>query len=561
MAVQSPKPPIETVHISNFPIIASRHKRAAIPSQQEPQPTPLPQPTLPDELRAMHAWTPWIAGNNDAKFRKIPCDATGAAATNYANSPMNLQDARSIAQAAGENYKKSRATGVGIVLQHAHCLVIDLDDCFDQGQFTTDHARIVASIVARKTYAEVSPSKRGVKIFGRIDDDTCSQMRELIEKINTKTAFNIELLHASLNITQFAAVTGKRLESSPRVLADISTEVKQLIAWCMANAPAKTPTKPARIEKNQAASDDLQPSIEVSFNQAYTVLDILERNGGTIDRRNGGKAGRSWHCPCGAHTGKDGSLLIKQSNDPAKYGLYLVNAKNPACALWSNNRGTSAFDAMKILEAGGDHNKARDIARHDLALPAFERQKSSVIITSNPIHSERIMPLKNSEAQTTLSHIKDRLMRESISKSQRIILASMIDCADENLCFQVSFDALAVAANATKRTAINCVNALIKLGFIRRYVTSNGMGGHAANTYQLCNHGQGLEKNQAPEQSPAKISPLVDSVPEVKNSALKISPPVDSGLVGDYTQNCPIFWDELAQESGNLRQNFTPLLN
>jgi primase-polymerase (primpol)-like protein len=107
---------------------------------------------VPQELRRRPRWVRW-------SDRKVPLTATGRAAssTNPETWSRHSDAARSTA-----------GVGVGFVLNGDGIICIDLDGCIDAAGSVTPAAMELVRL-AGATYVEVSPSGRGLHIWGRAD--------------------------------------------------------------------------------------------------------------------------------------------------------------------------------------------------------------------------------------------------------------------------------------------------------------------------------------------------------------------------------------------------------
>ena len=115
---------------------------------------------IPAELKTRPRWLLWRLEQRAGKPTKTPYQVSGALAK--VNNPTTWTDFDT-AQAA---YLTGGFSGIGIVLTGDDDLVgVDLDKCLnpDTGELEPEAARIVADL---PTYCEVSPSGRGLRLFG-----------------------------------------------------------------------------------------------------------------------------------------------------------------------------------------------------------------------------------------------------------------------------------------------------------------------------------------------------------------------------------------------------------
>ena len=102
--------------------------------------------------------------------------------------------------------------GVGFVLNGDGIACIDLDDCLVDGRPKPWARRILRSTPA--TYVEVSPSGRGLHIFGyaEVGRGRCTKGVEVYDR------------------GRYICVTGRRFSSFPAGLADMSALVNSILA-------------------------------------------------------------------------------------------------------------------------------------------------------------------------------------------------------------------------------------------------------------------------------------------------------------------------------------------
>lgn len=107
--------------------------------------------SLPSELIGTPRWIRHV--------RKRPITWAGhyASVTNP-DHWATYQDAR----------RSSFGDGLGFVLNGDGIICLDLDDCFDGGQLKPDAQRLLDSV--GESYTEVSPSGRGLHVWGYNDD-------------------------------------------------------------------------------------------------------------------------------------------------------------------------------------------------------------------------------------------------------------------------------------------------------------------------------------------------------------------------------------------------------
>ena len=182
------------------------------------QPSGLIRPLLkniPAELRAQPRWAPWRAEWNEkrGKWAKIPCRANGhGLSTAKPDRWLTFDAAAKAYQAQPETF-----AGVGYCMTGPHGLVgIDLDGCIEPGGTLAPWAEEV--VFQAQSYAEISPSGRGLRIFvmGEAGRDWT----------NHDQGIEVYAGHAG----RFLTVTGKTLPGRDQVRAARSEWLEELAA-------------------------------------------------------------------------------------------------------------------------------------------------------------------------------------------------------------------------------------------------------------------------------------------------------------------------------------------
>lgn len=195
---------------------------------------------IPPELRRLPRWLGWrsVERLGKPKPAKVPVSpATGR--------PARVNDPRSAGSfaAAHELYRAGRCDGVGFLLVPADGIVgIDLDGCRDPETGRLE-SWAEAIVTALDSYAEVSPSGTGVRVFARgrlAADGRCRQGR-------------IELYDRG----RFLTVTGHVLPGVPVTLEDRPAEVASLQQSLGPRQPAVTTAPTARITPSRPDAEVL----------------------------------------------------------------------------------------------------------------------------------------------------------------------------------------------------------------------------------------------------------------------------------------------------------------
>lgn len=117
---------------------------------------------IPLDLKETSRWVGWEYQNRGGKMAKIPIAAqTGTSASS--TDPAGWSDFDSVVEALRRN---PQWAGIGVVLDDSDDILgIDLDGCIDENGVLSKEAADLVRLFG--SYAEVSPSGKGVKIFVR----------------------------------------------------------------------------------------------------------------------------------------------------------------------------------------------------------------------------------------------------------------------------------------------------------------------------------------------------------------------------------------------------------
>ncbi len=138
----------------------------------------------------------------------------------------------------------------------------------------------------------------------------------------------------------------------PEELRELYEHWRDLEPLMQAASPWYTPPKVANRKANRKTEDVIE-----HFNEAVEVEAVLERNG---YRRV-----RDRYLSPSSKTGAPGVSLL----DGRAYSHHAGDVLNDGYA-------HDAFDCLRLLEAGGEWRAALDMAREEIGLPAFKRDKA-----------------------------------------------------------------------------------------------------------------------------------------------------------------------------------------
>lgn len=185
---------------------------------------------IPEELTQRAQWVCWVKGKvkPDGKFGKIPIDAkTGrnASSTNRKTwSPFDV---------ALERYRNDQnIAGIGFVVTPNDDIAgIDLDHCVENGS-PASHAIEVMRDCA--SYAEISPSGHGVRIFGKSSYKLETGINAYHEKYKDAELYTQN---------RFLTVSGNLIDLDCSQIADITEPFKALAKELRPNGQRKVDYK------------------------------------------------------------------------------------------------------------------------------------------------------------------------------------------------------------------------------------------------------------------------------------------------------------------------------
>ncbi len=187
------------------------------PSRTDPDPS-----RIPLALRERPQWVCWRYEQRDGRWTKVPISAKSA-------MPASSTDPSTwtgFATALDAFQRDERLAGIGYVFAAGDPYAgVDLDDCIDEaGQLSPLATAIIESL---GSYAEVSPSGRGVKVFVRATLDGLDSTRRRFKTIDGLPLAGIKEVEI-YDRARFFTVTGERLEGSPDSVEDAQSSLGEL---------------------------------------------------------------------------------------------------------------------------------------------------------------------------------------------------------------------------------------------------------------------------------------------------------------------------------------------
>jgi hypothetical protein len=214
---------------------------------------------VPNELKKLKQWVCWRSVERDGRITKMPVNAmTGKPAKS--NDPTTWTDFESACDGA----VGLGASGVGFCFSETDGLVgIDLDACIDaKGKIADWALDILGSF---KSYAEISPSGRGLKMWcrGTIPKGYKVNLGEKDEEIGKAPGIEV------YTTGRYFAVTGERWEGSRHEIVSCKSQIDWLLEKYWPATPE--PTLDPQRTYTQATSGQSLPAQE----RAAKYLDKL----------------------------------------------------------------------------------------------------------------------------------------------------------------------------------------------------------------------------------------------------------------------------------------------
>ncbi|MDX6748795.1 VapE family protein [Geminicoccaceae bacterium 1502E] len=232
------------------------------------------------ELRAQGGrWVGWRFGKRGptGKITKLPIQTTGEGAGRCASStnPATWASYEACAAYRDANARERgrELAGLGFMLaaERDGIIGIDLDACRDPetGEVAAWAREIIEDLAS---YAEVSPSGTGVKVFAKADP--VPELRANVMQIADVAGHGDKAPHVEVYARgRYFAVTGEHLDGTPDEITDATEALERLVSRVNASAGHEAP------RDAQAAGGGPAPMPETEgFPDAF--LELLEQNEG-----------------------------------------------------------------------------------------------------------------------------------------------------------------------------------------------------------------------------------------------------------------------------------------
>lgn len=194
--------------------------------------------SIPAELVPRHQFLVWKAERRDGRWTKVPYNAR----TGKSGSSTNAQTWSSFDEAI-EAYQRGDYTGIGIAIS-APLAGVDLDGCVDP---ETGNIAEWAMVIIRAfdSYAEISPSGKGIRIFfkGELPGPGLNR---------TMQGCHIEIYDKG----RFLTLTGHHIDDTPNTIEPRQEPASQLYQWILDHTGASKQSggRPV-IDPNQKGKD------------------------------------------------------------------------------------------------------------------------------------------------------------------------------------------------------------------------------------------------------------------------------------------------------------------
>jgi len=208
---------------------------------------------IPEPMRIAPRWVLWKHVERKGKLEKVPLNLAGR----YTDETLPENHASFVDALRAFEAKRGKVDGLGFALGDGWAGV-DIDDCIDaDGNLHPAAARIIDSM---GTYAEVSPSRTGVKLFGLADLGNLQGNRRKGEDGGTPWGGDLEIYWAK----RFFTVTAEALGGEPLDIADIQEPLAKLHSRWFPQPEPKPPTAPTPAPTNMSVQDLLNVAFAAS---------------------------------------------------------------------------------------------------------------------------------------------------------------------------------------------------------------------------------------------------------------------------------------------------------
>lgn len=254
---------------------------------------------VPQSLKDMERWVCWRADHKpDGKVSKIPLQASGFNASTHPNKSHTWTTFDKAVAAYLKH--QDEWSGIGLVLSGLDrpITVLDLDKCVDPEGGPADWAKRL--VEAAGSYAELSPSNRGARVFLFTEEVPFINHEQGLEVYTEKS-------------TRFVTVTGHHIGISPDDVTEGTPDLHEELDYYRPPLPvagseqAKVSDTPKQIERTledllEASQEfehykpwlDMGMALHHQFDGAAEGLDMWDRLCQRLDNYNPDELERKW---------------------------------------------------------------------------------------------------------------------------------------------------------------------------------------------------------------------------------------------------------------------------
>lgn len=275
--------------------------------------------TIPQALRDCDQWVCWRVETRGGKPTKVPYNPrTGERASS--TNPATWSQCDRCLGAAGYD-------GIGFVFTVDDPFIgVDLDDCLDDAGQIGDEARSV--VADMNTYAEVSPSGRGIKVigFGCKPGERCKTT-----KVSGMSAIEV------YDSGRFFTITGRKLHTAPSEVGNAQPGIDK-------HYPVWFPAPPAKPEpRKRGAAIDIADEEVLRLASASKQGDKFARLWSGASDDFGGDASAGDLALCNA-------LAFWTASDPVQMDR-MFRASGRMRDKWDEGRGQQTYGAITVARA------------------------------------------------------------------------------------------------------------------------------------------------------------------------------------------------------------------
>lgn len=290
------------------------------PTRRPAQIRSLAQPLyVPDELAQQPRWVNWRYTLRAGKATKVPVNPRSGrnAATDRPSTWGALDDALA-------HYQNSRdVSGIGYNQRGTDVVGVDLDNCLDAGGNLAPWAAEIVSQFG--TYTEISPSGRGIRMFGR--------GRKPGQRERSSRLPGVELYDG--DSTRYLTFTGAHVPGTPLDVVDVTAPLADLYGRMFGDVASAAPTPP--------------PAQPVNLDDA----ELIAR---AIAAKNGARFAALWSGDRSAHSSASeadyalvGALLFWTAGDVARADR-LFRSSGLMRDKWDRRTGERTYGALTIAK-------------------------------------------------------------------------------------------------------------------------------------------------------------------------------------------------------------------